>query len=713
MSGPSRAPHATGADEEGSGPATHRGDPATDCDRARGWPGFLRFLDRADARLASRRGKLLALGCVLSLAAILRLVYFAQVSQTHGFGTPLVDSRGYEEQALGILAGDWPRADQVFFVDPLYSYLLAGYHALFGLDRTGLLVLQLALGTISAGLIQRLAAAILRPSEALLAGVFAAAYGVFFFYEALELKTSWSVFTVSSFLLALVHARRSAGLSALSGLMLGLGVLLRGNLLALLPVACLWLAWPARVRRSGSGLARGLALFVGLALPLAPVTLHNLAAGDFVLTTANAGQNFYIGNSPHNTTGSYVAPPGVRANPRFEEVDFKALAEEETGRELPASEISRFWFEKALTFIRDEPRRAAALLRTKLLLFFNRVEVPDNANFSWTREGVPLLRAPLPSWGLFVVLATIALCLRRPSPRFLLLAAVVGTLAASVIAFFVTSRFRAPITPPLIVLAAAWPGALAEALARRARLRIALAALAGAAALWVTRLDVYSVSRTMLYYNHAAIAAQERDQELALDYLDDALASDGKNWRARLLMGQLCAELGRDADARRELRRARELAPEEAEPRYRLGLFHAQRGRFDAAARELRGALELAPSYDAAIVELAEIERVSGATEAARTRLLELLERAPLKAAALNVLGMILAQEGQLDEARERLESAVRVRPANPRYRLNLARCLRLDGRSEAAREQLQAVLAQDPDNDQAREELRFLPEGE
>ena len=43
-------------------------------------------------------------------------------------------------------------------------------------------------------------------------------------------------------------------------------------------------------------------LLAGAALAIAPVTLHNLRAGDLVLITSQAGQNFYIGNFRGNDT---------------------------------------------------------------------------------------------------------------------------------------------------------------------------------------------------------------------------------------------------------------------------------------------------------------------------------------------------------------------------------------------------------------------------
>ena len=252
----------------------------------RGWAAPARWLERVDRWLAAHR---LGTGLwVVAVAALLRWLYLRQVQGTLGFGQGLVDALDYQRMARGILEGTWP-GEAVFFVDPLYAYLLAGLESL-GVGASGVIVLQLAGGSLAVGLLYLAAASFLRPSQALFAGLLAATYGVFFFFEALLLKTSSAVLVLALLCYTALRARRtgpSAPLASfLVGALLGMGVLLRGNLLALAPIFLLWLAWPRREdeprRRGGAPLAVGLYV-LGLALAIAPATAHNLAAGDRVV----------------------------------------------------------------------------------------------------------------------------------------------------------------------------------------------------------------------------------------------------------------------------------------------------------------------------------------------------------------------------------------------------------------------------------------------
>ena len=126
-----------------------------------------------------------------------------------------------------------------------------------------------------------------------------------------------------------------------------------------------------------------------------PATLHNrIAGGEWILTTSNAGQNFYIGNNPLNSSGEYQWLPFVDPNPKYEERDFAREAERRSGRKLGAAQTSRFWFSAALSWIRKEPAAWLRLSWRKLAAYWGAYEIPDNLDFYLYREGAPVLRLP-------------------------------------------------------------------------------------------------------------------------------------------------------------------------------------------------------------------------------------------------------------------------------------------------------------------------------
>src|SRR6185295_10785633 len=130
----------------------------------------------------------------------------------------------------------------------------------------------------------------------LLAGLFAACSGPAIFTESMLLKEGCALLLwVASLHLWLDLLEDRAPLrrrAALLGLLLGLGILLRGNTYLLLGAVLLTLALRVAGRRRLPQAA--LVLLVAL-LALSPATLFNLRRGDLVLTTYQAGSNAAIG----------------------------------------------------------------------------------------------------------------------------------------------------------------------------------------------------------------------------------------------------------------------------------------------------------------------------------------------------------------------------------------------------------------------------------
>ena len=205
-----------------------------------------------------------------------------------------------------------------------------------------------------------------------------------------------------------------------------------------------------------------------------------LVGGDLVLLTSNAGMNFYVGNHAANSTGRYRPPPFAHANPLHEELDFEAEPLRRTGqteRTMRPSELSRFWFREAAKEIRDDPGHFFRHTWRKTRLFFNHFEVPDNQSYYYFREHVaPMLRLPLPTWGLLLPLGLLGMALSASNRRALFLSVCFAGYALSVILFFNLSRYRLPMAPLIIVFASFAVFELA-ALVRRRSFGPALAAL--------------------------------------------------------------------------------------------------------------------------------------------------------------------------------------------------------------------------------------------
>jgi hypothetical protein len=188
---------------------------------------------------------------------------------------------------------------------------------------------------------------------------------------------------------------------------------------------------------------------------LLPVAYRNHhVSGAWILTTSQGGQNFYMGNNPYNPSGSYGTLPFLRGNPHFEELDFRAAAEGRAGRPLDPTEVSRFWFQEAFAHMREHPAFAARTFFRKAILFWNDFEVSDNQDQYLLEDDSWVLRLPLLGFGWIAPLALLGALAFRTRHEVRLMSGFVLVYWATVVAFFVFSRYRIQVVPALLPLAA-------------------------------------------------------------------------------------------------------------------------------------------------------------------------------------------------------------------------------------------------------------------
>jgi tetratricopeptide (TPR) repeat protein len=582
-------------------------------------------------------------------ALALRLLYLLDIRHNPFFYDPILDLYAYDSWAQQLAAGHW-LGDHVFYQSPLYPYFLAVIYFLCGHKLLLVYLLQALLGSLDCLLIAAIGTRLFERRVGILAGFLAALYKPFLFYDGLLLKTFLEVLLLdlSLWLLLLTCAKRRLGLALLAGLALGLGALGRDNYLALAPFLAVWLFFalaknPIKLRL---GLA---ALFLaGFCAIVALTAYRNYRVGhDLVLITSQGGQNFYIGNHRDNYWGVYQAPPFLRANPLFEETDFRAEAVRRTGRkDWKPSALSNFWFQQTWEVIQSDPRLFLARLGRKTLLFFSHQEISDNLsypffaqNFSW------MLRLPLPSSGLIFPLGLLGLglALRRQKGR--LLALVIAVYGVSVIFFFVFSRYRLQVAPELIIFAGF---ALFEAYRffREQQFRallIALVALVGLSA--VTQLNLVHENLDNAYFNLGNHYFREHRYPEAVAMYEKASQMAPNRYHYFLALGLTYLQLQNPDMAIINLRQAVELEPKMPDAHLYLGEAYLQKGLDMEALFDLR----LAAALDPANVE----SRLD--------------------------LGQLFEKVGRSDQARDYYQEVLKLDPANPAARQALER-LRLSG---------------------------------
>ena len=409
---------------------------------------------------------------VALLALVVRLVYIKQIANAPFYAIRIGDAAAYHQWALQIAGGDWlGRGVGVFYQAPLYPYLLAVVYWAFGDSAAMLRFIQAIIGSGSCMLLAAAGIALFGDYGAI-AGVLLAVYPPAIFLDGL-LEKSVLVSFLTIALLYLVSARHIRFREFLAGIVLGLLSLTRENALLLAVPVLLWftigdrLRWPAAAAFVG-----------GCALVLLPIGVRNQAiGGEFHLTTSQFGPNFYIGN--HAGARGFYEPlvPG-HGSAADERDDAARLAEEVSGRTLSPGEVSAFWTQRALDFIRAQPGAWLGQLARKLALTYNALEIADTESQDVYAEWSSVLRALAPfGFGVVLCLAAFGVCMTVDAWRRLwFLYAIALTYTFSIVVFYVFARYRFPLVPVLLLFAAGGVAAWREPAARPRR-RWAFAAL--------------------------------------------------------------------------------------------------------------------------------------------------------------------------------------------------------------------------------------------
>lgn len=616
---------------------------------------------------ASRHPAMLAASSITALALVVRLACALAFGRTPLGRYFYLDARVYDDLAVALRQGTGA-ALEPFFVEPLYAYFLAAVYAVFGRDPWSVRILQALGGAATAALVFDLGRRLYGRRIGWAAGLAAAFYGPFAFYDALLLKTSLEVFLVALLLWLLVRGTESLGSELVwpaAGLVLGLAAILKANSLVLVPLA---LAAPFLARREAEhaptgrrAAIRALAVLAGVALPTLPIVARNsLLAGEVTFLTTGAGMNFYQGNRP-GTDGGLDIPEFIQLDPSREQQDSLAEARRRSGRPaMTAGDASGFWFAEAGRFIRDQPVAWVRLLARKTLLFWNHYEAADNLSFHYSRAVVPWLwLAPLGFWLVGPLGLAGALAGAGGGRGEALLRAAVGLLTVGTVLFHVADRYRLAAVPALLVLGCGLLRRIGVEWQRGARRRaLGRAGLAAAAALLVNLLEFYPGGQDRAPFDRlmARGYTEQGDHTAAAPYGERAAQSFYRRGMVHLERGEFY---------RAEIYFASALDTHRDWPGawYHLGFALERRARGDEAIGAYRRAVATDSFATEALTRLGRLHLGAGRLVDAESALLDAVERAPESVAALAALGDLRASQGQFAAALELFERAQRADP--------------------------------------------------
>ncbi len=509
---------------------------------------------------STRRRKLWPILAVLAAGLILRVGYILSM-RDHPMFEPLLpgyDMTVFHQWAKRIAAGELV-PEGAFYQAPLYPYLLGAFYAVAGPNVLAAKLVQALMGTAGLGLVYLLG---LRLFDSRATGLWAASLmavtPIFPFYEGFFLRVTLVTFLNLAFLwsLAAFNENRPLAGAALSGALLGLAALARANMLVMLPVGVVWL-WCKSPKPGLKGKAPAVFVLATL-LMISPAAVHNrLSGGTWAPVSTNAEENWKIGNS-YDSTGGFCYPQ-------------KEL--------IPV-------------FSKDFLR----LQLSKLGILLSDYEEPNNLNFYLHRRDSRLLRLPLLSWGFFLAfgLAGFFLSWSRRRQLFPLYGYLV-LYGLSIAAFFVTSRFRVPLWPVMILFSGYAFSSVVSAVQRKKAL---YAALTLAVPLLITFALVRAAPKTIQpqYFDNMILLCRELgDSRGEIEGLKAKLESYPDDPAALLVLAHYLQLEGRAAEALGMVEKVLAANPDLPVALRAAGFLELKLGNRERAEEILKKYLELNP----------------------------------------------------------------------------------------------------------------------
>lgn len=403
---------------------------------------------------------------VFFLALLVRILYNVTVARAY---FPQYDSVQYQLISFNIL-------DEHCFClhpyittayrPPLWPFLMAGISLIFGRADLYDRLLLCCLGAATCVFIYLFARDLFQRRIALLAGLSAAVYPALYIYDGWLYTESLYTFLLIALCYCVLRIQRDAGrrrgLWLLCGVLLALLALTRPNGLLLIGLVLLWtlfFTWRKLLKRRAL-ISVALTTLIACLL-IAPWTLRNYLVSHSFIPVATGDGTVLLGAYNDRTAtqpgslGSWVNP--LKATPQTEAALqpfplYTCNAVCEVAREAVSKDAALAWIK---THLNEMPALLAYHLRNFWTPYTREADLPmerfptllSSRIVLFMSETLPVLVFALAALGLIVTL-------HKYWRELLFAYLVILTALGEALVYYGSSRFRAPIEPLLILLAA-------------------------------------------------------------------------------------------------------------------------------------------------------------------------------------------------------------------------------------------------------------------
>jgi len=199
-------------------------------------------------------------------------------------------------------------------------------------------------------------------------------------------------------------------------------------------------------------------------------------------------------------------------------------------------------------------------------------------------------------------------------------------------------------------------------------------------------------------YDHLGHSSfQDGDIVQAIHALMQLMQLEPTNNQVRLALAEIYYGLGYSNDALALYIRAQQVAPEDPDIHFHIGLIHFEQKAYSQAIQALQHAIMLDPRMIKAHRLLASVYEAQNDLPNADTQLRKAAAAAPEAPDPPSDLGTLYLKEGKLAEAEKQFVKALSLQKNFEPARVGLAKTYRLMGRLPESLEQLSAVLREEP----------------